>query len=214
MTNGRRELGEQVVAEEGFPIMTTPILTPLVPSPVTTPTQAHEGIVTIQSPFWLPDNQGNSPDQSLFPLMIPPLYYSCVNQGKNAAPKFHIGVATPSQSSLAVTSIAVPTVPMENLPSAFMPVRLTSVVPTSPLQPVVMLEREPSTKNPNSLKLRVTYQTSIENLKKKTASSDKVKCLQSLADGVYDEMLSLKYKWPSFTKFDRTGNPIDHITIF
>lgn len=137
MTNERRELGEEhVVVEEGFPITTTPIPTPpLVPplgmvadiAPATTPTQAHEGIVPTHSPFWLPDNQDNSPDQPLFPFMIPPWCYHWVNQETNAPLQFPIDGTTPLQSSLPVTSIVALMIPTENLPFEFKYVRLANV---------------------------------------------------------------------------------------
>lgn len=38
--------------------------------------------------------------------------------------------------------------------------------------------------------------------------------LWPLTDGVYDVVLALKYKIPSFTKFDGMGKLMDHISIF
>lgn len=80
-----------------------------------------------------------------------------------------------------------------------------------------MPESETSTKDLKYEKLVAvvaTLQASIENLKKETATLDTVKHLQPLADGVYDEVLPLKYKRLSFIKFYGTRNLMDYITIF
>lgn len=78
---------EQVVVEEGFPITTAPIPTPLVSppdavagtAPMTRPTQAHAGFVPVHSSFWLSRNHGNSPDRPPFSFIIPLWYYPWVN---------------------------------------------------------------------------------------------------------------------------------------
>lgn len=69
--------------------------------------------------------------------------------------------------------------------------------------------------HPCNLDLFPTSYTNIQSgcIEKENSASDPVKWLRPLANEVYDEVLTTKYKRPNFSKFDGGGNPEDYITI-